>query len=101
MYNVYYVVQCVMYNACLDGCVGGNIHGCTLCITEDVVFVGYTLQVRYIFSDKTGTLTRNVMEFKKCSINGKMYRYMYSTCHYHVRTRSRKRVTCNEAILRG
>ncbi|XP_018644491.1 phospholipid-transporting atpase [Schistosoma mansoni] len=30
-------------------------------------------QVRYIFSDKTGTLTRNVMEFKRCSIGGIMY----------------------------
>ncbi|CAH8541327.1 unnamed protein product [Schistosoma rodhaini] len=29
--------------------------------------------VRYIFSDKTGTLTRNVMEFKRCSIGGIMY----------------------------
>lgn len=33
------------------------------------------LQVRYIFSDKTGTLTRNVMEFKKCSIGGISYRF--------------------------
>ncbi|KOC64948.1 putative phospholipid-transporting ATPase IA [Habropoda laboriosa] len=29
--------------------------------------------VNYVFTDKTGTLTRNVMEFKRCSIGGKMY----------------------------
>jgi phospholipid-transporting ATPase len=30
-------------------------------------------QVEFIFSDKTGTLTCNVMEFKMCSINGVIY----------------------------
>ncbi|XP_035464133.2 phospholipid-transporting ATPase ID [Scophthalmus maximus] len=30
-------------------------------------------QIKYIFSDKTGTLTQNVMTFNKCSINGKCY----------------------------
>ena len=35
-------------------------------------------QVEYIFSDKTGTLTQNVMEFKKCSINGMPYGEAYT-----------------------
>lgn len=30
-------------------------------------------QIQYIFSDKTGTLTQNIMTFNKCSINGIMY----------------------------
>uniref|UniRef100_A0A669CC41 Phospholipid-transporting ATPase n=1 Tax=Oreochromis niloticus TaxID=8128 RepID=A0A669CC41_ORENI len=30
-------------------------------------------QVEFIFSDKTGTLTQNIMVFSKCSINGQMY----------------------------
>jgi len=30
-------------------------------------------QIEYIFSDKTGTLTQNIMEFQRCSINGVPY----------------------------
>ncbi|XP_006895390.1 PREDICTED: probable phospholipid-transporting ATPase IM [Elephantulus edwardii] len=32
-------------------------------------------QIEYIFSDKTGTLTQNIMTFKKCSINGSQLTY--------------------------
>jgi P-type E1-E2 ATPase len=29
--------------------------------------------VQYVFSDKTGTLTQNVMRFKRCSVAGRVY----------------------------
>jgi phospholipid-translocating ATPase len=35
-------------------------------------------QIEYIFSDKTGTLTQNVMEFKKATINGVPYGQAYT-----------------------
>ncbi|XP_036891889.1 phospholipid-transporting ATPase FetA-like isoform X2 [Sturnira hondurensis] len=34
-------------------------------------------QVKYVFSDKTGTLTQNIMIFNKCSINGTLYGVVY------------------------
>uniref|UniRef100_A0A8C1U1V9 Phospholipid-transporting ATPase n=1 Tax=Cyprinus carpio TaxID=7962 RepID=A0A8C1U1V9_CYPCA len=34
-------------------------------------------QVEFIFSDKTGTLTQNIMVFNKCSINGKTYGMLF------------------------
>jgi len=30
-------------------------------------------QVKYVFSDKTGTLTQNVMKFKRCSVDGLIF----------------------------
>lgn len=30
-------------------------------------------QVKYILTDKTGTLTENVMVFKKCGVRGRAY----------------------------
>uniref|UniRef100_A0A5F8G2W7 Phospholipid-transporting ATPase n=1 Tax=Monodelphis domestica TaxID=13616 RepID=A0A5F8G2W7_MONDO len=35
-------------------------------------------QIEYVFSDKTGTLTQNIMTFNKCSINGKTYGKLFS-----------------------
>lgn len=35
-------------------------------------------QIEYIFSDKTGTLTQNVMEFRKASVNGVPYGEAYT-----------------------
>uniref|UniRef100_A0A8C1JU45 Phospholipid-transporting ATPase n=1 Tax=Cyprinus carpio TaxID=7962 RepID=A0A8C1JU45_CYPCA len=37
--------------------------------------------IKYIFSDKTGTLTQNIMTFNKCSINGKSYGQDQSHMH--------------------
>ncbi|RIA95832.1 hypothetical protein C1645_816125 [Glomus cerebriforme] len=46
--------------------------------SASVVFYMWNLsddlgQIEYIFSDKTGTLTRNIMEFRQCSVGEKVY----------------------------
>jgi len=33
-------------------------------------------QVKYVFSDKTGTLTENIMIFKHCFVGHKVYRWV-------------------------
>lgn len=35
-------------------------------------------QVEYVFTDKTGTLTENEMQFRECSINGVKYQEINS-----------------------
>lgn len=45
-------------------------------------------QIEYVFSDKTGTLTQNVMEFKKCTINGVAYGKAYTEALAGMRKRS-------------
>lgn len=44
-------------------------------------------QIEYVFSDKTGTLTQNVMEFKKATINGKKYGRAYTEALQGLRKR--------------
>lgn len=43
-------------------------------------------QIEVLFSDKTGTLTKNLMVFKACSINGHVYEErdnkLYETCGF-------------------
>ncbi|XP_054843021.1 phospholipid-transporting ATPase ID-like isoform X3 [Eublepharis macularius] len=50
-------------------------------------------QIKYIFSDKTGTLTQNIMVFNKCSIDGKSYGDVYDVEGHRVEvTESTKKV---------
>ncbi|KAG4992835.1 hypothetical protein JHK87_026292 [Glycine soja] len=50
-----------------DACSGSRFQCRSLNINEDLG------QIRYVFSDKTGTLTENKMEFQRASVHGKNY----------------------------
>ena len=47
-------------------------------------------QIKYVFSDKTGTLTRNVMEYKKCSVGGVLYQEEGDSTHKQLVTNLQK-----------
>uniref|UniRef100_G1MUV1 Phospholipid-transporting ATPase n=1 Tax=Meleagris gallopavo TaxID=9103 RepID=G1MUV1_MELGA len=49
-------------------------------------------QIKYIFSDKTGTLTQNIMCFNKCSINGKSYGDVYDQSGQRIEINEVKKV---------
>jgi len=62
--QVYFISQDVeMYYASYD----------TPCVLKTWNISDDLGQIEYVFSDKTGTLTQNIMEFQKCSVHGVSY----------------------------
>lgn len=58
-------------------------------------------QIEYIFSDKTGTLTQNVMEFKKCTVNGVAYGKAYTEALAGLRRRQGADVEREAQIMKA
>jgi phospholipid-transporting ATPase len=56
-------------------------------------------QIDYIFSDKTGTLTCNIMEFRKCSINGVAYGHGETEVGIAARKRQQEEAPTNASFF--
>eukprot|EP00835_Amoeboradix_gromovi_P001235 NODE_53_length_26956_cov_0.387348.p1 type:complete len:1270 gc:universal NODE_53_length_26956_cov_0.387348:14886-11077(-) len=56
-------------------------------------------QIDYVFSDKTGTLTQNIMEFKKCSINGVAYGITTDSLTDKLKNKNAKTINATMALL--
>ena len=56
-------------------------------------------QIEYVFSDKTGTLTQNVMEFQRCSVHGVTYGEGVTEAQRGAATREGKGDTFNPGEL--
>ena len=56
-------------------------------------------QIEYVFSDKTGTLTQNIMEFQKCSVHGVAYGEGVTEAQRGAATREGKAQTMNPEEL--
>ncbi|KAG6839959.1 hypothetical protein C0991_010024 [Blastosporella zonata] len=56
-------------------------------------------QIEYVFSDKTGTLTQNIMEFQKCSVHGVTYGEGVTEAQRGAATREGKADTLDPAEL--
>ena len=51
----------------------GQVIGYLCFLSAYINCLSVLLKVKHVFSDKTGTLTRNVMQFKTCSIGGCLF----------------------------
>ncbi|KAF7729967.1 hypothetical protein EC973_003380 [Apophysomyces ossiformis] len=65
-------VQCIMINNDIDMYYADND---TPAMTKSSSLIEELGQVEYVFSDKTGTLTRNEMKLRRCSVGGISYAF--------------------------
>ena len=56
-------------------------------------------QIEYVFSDKTGTLTQNIMEFQRCSVRGVAYGEGVTEAQRGAATREGRGDTCDPRAL--